>query len=88
MNDGVALIVLGVNLEAKLAAQREHAILPFAQPRAADGDDVAIHSGPVPGATAHPVARLEQRDRFSSLPQPTRSRKTGEPGAHDAVIYP
>ena len=88
MNHGVALIVLGVYLEAKLAAEREHAILPFAQPRAAHGDDAAIQSGPVPGATTHPIARLEHRDRFSSLPQPTRSRKTSEAGAYDAVVYP
>ena len=59
---------------------------PFAEPRAAHGDDAAIGSRPVPDASADAIARLEQRDRFSAIPQPPRGRKAGKPRAHYAVI--
>jgi hypothetical protein len=88
MHDGVAPIVLRIDLYAELAAQREHAVLPFAKPRAAHGDHAAVGSGPVPGAPAHAIARLEQRNRFSAILQPPRCRKASEPRADYAVICP
>ena len=88
MHDGVAAIVLRIDLEAELAAQREHAILPFAEPSAADGDHGAVGGGAVPDTTAHAVARLQQCNRFSTITQPPRRRKSGKACAHDAVIRP
>jgi hypothetical protein len=62
MNDGVALIVLRIDLHTELAAQREHAILPFAKPCAAYRDHTPVGRGSVPHASAHAIARLNQRD--------------------------
>ena len=88
MDDGVTPIVLRIDLHAELAAEREHAILPFAEPGATHGDHAAVGGRPVPDASAHAIARLEQRDRFSAIPQPPRRRKSGEPGADHAVVRP
>jgi hypothetical protein len=88
MHDDVATIVLRVDRDAELAAQLEHAILPFAEPGAAHGDHAAIGSRPVPDASAHAIARLDQRDRISAIPQPSRGRKAGESGTDHAVVRP
>jgi hypothetical protein len=82
----LALIVLWIDLEAELAAELKHAILPFAEPCAANGDDAAIRSDPVPDASAHAIARLEQHHRFAALTQPPRRRKAGKPRTDDAAI--
>jgi monoamine oxidase len=88
MHDGIAPFVLRIDLQAVFAAQREHAMLPFAKPRAAHRDHGAVGGRPVPNASAHAVARLEQRDRFSAIPQPQRRRKAGESRADNAVVRP
>ena len=59
VDDGVAPIMLRIDLQTELAAQLEHAILPFAKPRAAHRDHAAIGRGPVPDASAHAIPCLE-----------------------------
>ena len=86
MHDGVALVVLRIDLHAELAAQREHAILSFAKPRAAHRDDGAVGCRPVPDTAADAITRLKQHDQLSRALQASRSRKAGEPRAHDAII--
>jgi hypothetical protein len=88
MHDSIAPIVLPIDLQPELAAQLEHAILPFAEPRAAYGDHAALGSCPVPGASAHATTRLDQLDRMAAIPQPPSCRKTGKSRTHYAVICP
>jgi len=86
MHDGVALLVLGIHIEPELAAQLEHSILPFTEPSATDRNDATVGSGPIPNASADAIARLDEHDRFSTLPQPPCCRKAREARTNDAIV--
>jgi hypothetical protein len=86
LQDDVALLILRIHVEAELATELEHAVLPATQPSAAHRDYSAIGSRPVPNSPAYAIACLDEHDRFSAIPKPTRCRKTGESRAHNAVI--
>jgi hypothetical protein len=82
MHDGVALLVLGIHLEPEFAADFGHSILPFTEPSAPDRNDATVGSGPIPNASADAIARLDEYDRFSTLPQPPRRGKACETSIH------
>ena len=86
LHDGVALVVLRIDVEPDLAGELEHAVLLLAEPRAADRYDGAVARRPVPHAAADAVPRLDQRDRLSAFLQALRGREAGKPRADDDVI--
>jgi hypothetical protein len=75
-----------IDLHAELAAQRKHALLSFAKPRAAHRDDGSVGRRPVPDPTADAIMRLERHDQLSGALQPPRSCKAGESRANYAII--
>src|SRR5262245_54524749 len=48
--------------------------------------DATVGSGPIPNASADAIARLDEYDRFSTLPQPPRRGKACETSTHDAIV--
>ena len=85
-HEGVALVILRIDLEPDLAGEREHAVLLLAEPCAPDRHDGAVVGRPVPDAAADAIPRLDQRDRLSALLQAFRGREAGEPRTDDDVI--
>lgn len=80
LQDAVALLILRIHVEAELATELEHAVLPATQPSAAHRDYSTIGSRPVPNSPAYAIACLDEHDRF---PQ-SRSRRAAARPANPA----